>query len=299
MRDARATANGDGGKTGVELQPLPQASSSTPSQHNPNSQSSNLPSSDEVPNSNPNHEPASVASQNRRLPSFSTFIARTKVLLRSHHWWGFVILWILAGETESFSTNSLLALFMKTPPPPPTGREYTIPQLNTYPTGVPAVGVISTLFWATLTDALGGHREWAGYFVGLTGVGTAVMILVAKHQAESQGRDVSVVVFAAYYVAGAVYACQATFFAWCNDAMRREDEWKRAAVLAGMNMGSNAINAWWGIVFYGAEMAPWFERGLWAMLAVSLALVAWCVWLTMWLNRKEKERAVESEASAG
>lgn len=56
----------------------------------------------------------------------------------------------------------------------------------------------------------------------------------------------------------AVYACQATFFAWCNDAMRYEQATFRSVVLAGMNLGNNAVNAWWSILFYGASMAPWF-----------------------------------------
>jgi MFS transporter, ACS family, pantothenate transporter len=66
-------------------------------------------------------------------------------------------------------------------------------------------------------------------------------------------------VFAAYYWAGAVYACQAVFFAWANQAMRFRQPAFRAVVLAAMNMGSNAVNAWWSIVFYGASMAPWFR----------------------------------------
>jgi hypothetical protein len=30
--------------------------------------------------------------------------------------------------------------------------------LNNYPTGIPAVGIVSTIFWATLTDFMGGKR---------------------------------------------------------------------------------------------------------------------------------------------
>lgn len=176
-------------------------------------------------------------------------------VLRSWEWWGFVGLWVIAGETESFSSNGLLALFMKSAP----GREYTITQLNTYPTGVAAVGIVSTLFWAALTDALGGKRELVGYFIGVTGVATSAMILSAARSGDP-GSDKSIsVVFGAYYWAGTVYACQAVFFAWANDAMRYREPVFRGVVLAGMNLGSNAVNAWWSIVFYGASMAPWFE----------------------------------------
>jgi MFS transporter, ACS family, pantothenate transporter len=174
-------------------------------------------------------------------------------ILTSWQWWGFVVLWILAGETESFSTNALLALYMQNHPT----NEYSIAQLNNYPTGVAAVGIVSTLFWATLTDFLSGKRYLVGYFIGITGVATSAMVLVAAQDPESAAS--TRITFGAYYWAGTVYACQATFFAWCNDAMRHDSPLFRAVVLAGMNLGSNAVNAWWTIVFYGASMAPWFN----------------------------------------
>lgn len=40
--------------------------------------------------------------------------------------------------------------------------------------------------------------------------------------------------------------------------MRFEDDSFRVVVLASMNMMSNAVNAWWSIVFYGAIYAPYF-----------------------------------------
>ncbi|KAG4216669.1 hypothetical protein PC116_g34850 [Phytophthora cactorum] len=106
------------------------------------------------------------------------------------------------------------------------------------------------------------------------------------------------VVFGAYYWAGAVYACQATFFAWANDALRYDDHMFRAVVLAGMNLGSNAINAWWSIVFYGASMAPWFTRGMWAMIAVSILLAIWTAILSYTTTKHEKIRKAEFEQSS-
>ncbi|KAK4121489.1 MFS general substrate transporter [Parathielavia appendiculata] len=211
--------------------------------------------------------------------------AFARSVLASWEWWGFVVLWIIAGETESFSSNSLLALYMKSSPSTP---RYTVAQLNNYPTGVPAVGIVSTLFWAALTDLMGGKRYLVGYFIGVTGVATSGMILAARGMDNSE--RATAVVFAAYYWAGAVYACQATFFAWANDAMRLREPVFRSVVLAGMNLGSNAINAWWSIVFYGASMAPWFERGMYAMIATSVALVGWTAWLSYVSVRDEKQR---------
>ena len=247
-----------------------------------------------------------------------------KHVLTSHEWWGFVILWVIAGETESFSSNSLLALFMKSSPrssSPGSAPYYTVRQLNDYPTGVPAVGIVSTLFWAALTDFLGGKRYLVGYFIGVTGVATSAMILAAQKSTDPSGEGATAVVFAAYYWAGAVYACQATFFAWANDAMRHREPVFRSVVLAGMNLGNNAVNAWWSIVFYGASMAPWFEvsvsisrllvayeggladwwmqRGMYAMIATSVALAIWTAGLSYVTSRAEKQRRlVGSQESA-
>jgi ACS family pantothenate transporter-like MFS transporter len=101
-----------------------------------------------------------------------------------------------------------------------------------------------------------------------------------------------------YYWAGSVYACQATFFAWANDVLRYEEDSLRAVVIASMNMGSNAINAWWSIVFYGANFAPYFTRGMYAMIAVSIAMAFWTALLVWMHTRTEKMREVHEGVTA-
>ncbi|KAF2177686.1 pantothenate transporter-like protein [Zopfia rhizophila CBS 207.26] len=224
-----------------------------------------------------------VPKVSQRTPISLTFL---KHCFSTWYWYFFTILWIIAGETESFSSNALLALYMKSHPT----NKYTVSQLNNYPTGVPAVGIVSTLFWATLTDFLGGKRYLVGYWIGITGVITSAMILAYPNSTS--------VHFGAYYWAGSVYACQATFFAWANDVLRYEEDSLRAVVIASMNMGSNAINAWWSIVFYGANFAPRFTRGMWAMIAVSIAMAIWTALLVWMQVRTEKRREVESAAVA-
>lgn len=118
-----------------------------------------------------------------------------KRVFLSWQWWGFVMLWVIAGETESFSSNSLISLWLQ------AKGGYTVEQLNNYPTGVPAVGIVSTLFWATLTDILGGKRYLVGYYIAILGIATSIMILIAGSN--------NAVTFTAYYLAGSVYACQA------------------------------------------------------------------------------------------
>lgn len=57
-----------------------------------------------------------------------------------------------------------------------------------------------------------------------------------------------------------------------------------------MNAFSGAVNAWWSLVFYPANDAPKFTRGMWAMIGCSIALVIWCAGLSILTARTEKRR---------
>ncbi|KZZ97848.1 Major facilitator superfamily domain, general substrate transporter [Ascosphaera apis ARSEF 7405] len=223
---------------------------------------------------------ARVPEKGRNRPQIS--MQFVKYLFKRWYWCGFTLLWIIAGEVESFSSNSLLSLYMNAFP-----KKYTVQQKENYPTGVPAVGIISTLFWATLTDFLGGHRYLVGYAIGITGICTSAMIL-SPHASTAT-------VFGAYYWAGTVYACQATFFAWANDSLRYEDDLLRAVVIASMNTGSNAVNAWWSIIFYSADMAPKFKRGMWAMIGVSIAMILWTA-VVSYLDKREARKCLSEQS---
>lgn len=48
----------------------------------------------------------------------------------------------------------------------------------------------------------------------------------------------------------------------------------------------------WSIVFYGASYAPYFTRGMWAMIAVSIAMAIWTALLVWMHTRTEKRREV-------
>ena len=55
------------------------------------------------------------------------------------YWYLFVMLWIIAGETESFSSNALLQLYMKAHPT----HKYTVSQLNSKLLHVLCPGILS------------------------------------------------------------------------------------------------------------------------------------------------------------
>jgi hypothetical protein len=128
-------------------------------------------------------------------------------------------------------------------------QKYTVTQLNNYPTGVQAVGIVSTLLWALGTDIWG--RRWlSGYFVAATAIGNAIILLVPSSSITAK--------FGAYYWAGSIYCIQATFFAWANDSMRDEPATLRAVVIACMNFAGNLFQVWWPLIFFRTDAAPAF-----------------------------------------
>lgn len=47
-------------------------------------------------------------------------------------------------------------------------------------------------------------------------------------------------------------------------------------------------------VFYSANFAPRFERGMWAMIGTSIALVAWTVAIR-WFQRRDAGREMDKQ----
>ena len=65
--------------------------------------------------------------------------------------------------------------------------------------------------------------------------------------------------FVSQYLSAVSFAGQTVFFSWAN-IVCINDLQEQTIVLASMNMFSNAVNAWWSILFYGADTAPEFKR---------------------------------------
>lgn len=161
---------------------------------------------------------------------------------------------------------------------------YTVYELNNWPTGVQAVGIVSTLLWAMGTDIFGG-RWLANYYLAFTAIVSATIILVPSTPTAG--------IFGAYYWAGSIYACQATSFAWANDVMKLEDHAFRAVIIGFMNFGGNTFNAFWPLIFYSTDQAPYFTVRL-CHLVVMQAKTTQLTIVTAWNVLHDCYRSVAS-----
>ncbi|KAL7663776.1 Major facilitator superfamily (MFS) profile domain-containing protein [[Candida] zeylanoides] len=172
------------------------------------------------------------------------------------HWWLFSLLWVLGGENESFATNSIFSLWL-------AYFGYSVPQRNHYPMGVYSVGIVATCGFALYVDNTGARYHWRIALAIMLCMIISSILLLARPLSDS-------FVFASQYLGGVAYAGQATFFAWANVVCQNDME-ERAIVLSSMNMFSNAVNAWWPLLFYAATGAPKFRKGCYAMFATTIA----------------------------
>ena len=216
-----------------------------------------------------------------KRPQTKLDISVFKRVIGRWHWWLLSFLWVMGGENESYATNSLFALWLKF-------YNYTVPQINHYPMGVYGVGVVATFTFALYVDGTGARYHWRiGVLIGICMLVSTIMLLAKPHH--------DAIVFAAQYISGISYAGQATFFAWAN-VICANDLQERAIVLASMNMFSNAVNAWWSILFYGADTAPKFRKGCYAMLATLLTSVATvCVIRYLQIREERQEKTFVEE----
>lgn len=199
-------------------------------------------------------------------------------VLGTWHWWAFVLLWCFVSNTEMYSTNAIMNLWLKG-----TG-EYSIEQVNYIPTAVAGVGIVATLILGCYFDHT--KRGWhVGVFLSFTAV-IAGAIMLNPPTKESK--------FFALFLNGCQYASQTVMFAWAN-TLTRDDDAKRGVILAGMNMFAIAVYMFWSLVFYNATQGPDWREGSIAMMCMGVALLV--TTLSVWqLQKRESSMKVYNAA---
>ena len=168
-----------------------------------------------------------------------------------------MLLWIANSNTEMYSSNAIMQLWLK------STKDYSVEQVNYIPTSVSGMGIVATLLLGWYSDYDTSRRWHVGILLSLTAITSGALMLSPPTRAAK---------FAALIINGCQFAGQTVMFAWANDLTRRDDA-KRSVIIASMNMFSIAIYMWWSIVFYNATQAPdWFEGNI-AMICMGAFLM--------------------------
>ncbi|KAL8277629.1 hypothetical protein RQP46_009902 [Phenoliferia psychrophenolica] len=189
-------------------------------------------------------------------------------------WYMMCLIWIVGGELESVGSNSLMALWMKAQPKINGVARWTVSDYN------------ATAMWTDYTK----KRYQVNILIAACLLISASIILAYP---ASTGA-----LFFAFYISAVSYSGQASNFAWANDICRQDDQ-ERSIVLASMNMASNAVNAWWPLIFFKASDAPRWHRGMISLIVLSPIMVL-LTCSAYWLQKRDQRNLeVEHEAEVG
>lgn len=148
-----------------------------------------------------------------------------KRVVLSWHWWGFVWLWIANSNTEMYSSNAIMQLWLS------STEDYSVAQFNYIPSSVSGMGIVATLVLGWYSDWNTRRRWHVGVMLSFTAIISAALMLRPPTRAAK---------FAALILNGFQYAGQTVMFAWANDLTRKDDA-KRAIIISSMNMFSVAV----------------------------------------------------------
>lgn len=191
---------------------------------------------------------------------------------------------VVTGALEAFVTQSLFLLWLKN-----KKAYFTQAQINTFPLGVAAVGIVSNYLAAVHIDATG-KRVPMGVLACAFQLTSAIMLLVPGLPFAG--------VFFAHYLAGTSYMVNPVSYGWASIIMMRGgDDAARSVVLYAMNMTSTCLYTFWGIVLYPASDAPYWRNGYTAMIVVVFVMLV-LIGVVQWLDNRTLRMFPDSETAA-
>lgn len=168
---------------------------------------------------------------------------------------------MICGALEAFCSQGLYLLWLKY-----YDNIFTQTQINTYPLGMQAVGIVANLSAAVYIDA-SGRRVPMGILACALQLISAVILIVP-------GVPFAATMFA-FYCAGTSYIVNPLLFGWANVILQRGgDDALRSVTLASMNAASQILYTWWGIVLYPASDAPYWKKGCIGMFVIIFFLLS-------------------------
>ncbi|CAE6413867.1 unnamed protein product [Rhizoctonia solani] len=201
-----------------------------------------------------------------------------KKIFGGWRYWMFSALWMVSSQLEAYGTNGIVSIWLT------TDHIAGPPKNSYYALGLIAIAIVSTILAGLATDRWG-QRWRVNLFMGVVLLVSAILLLVWDIPLGAK--------YFAFYLGGCGYAGQGTNFAWANEASRSDLE--RSFILYSMNLWSNAMGAWWILIFWPVSSAPRYRRGM--ISTIPIALVSMLLgWVTHVLD--ERTRA-EKTVGAG
>ncbi|EXF78993.1 major facilitator superfamily transporter [Colletotrichum fioriniae PJ7] len=194
-------------------------------------------------------------------------ISLMKRLVMSSTFWILLFWSPVCATLEAWAVQNNFLIWLKY-----QSSHFSQSQINTYPLGVQAVGIVSNMFAAWHMDVTGTRIPMASLAIVLQLV-CAVLLIIPNIPFAGT--------FFAFYLSGTAYMVNPLIFGWASIILQRSgDDAVRSVTVYCMNVGSLTLYTFWGIVFYSADEAPYWRKGCIVMIVCCFVMLGymWAVW---------------------
>ncbi|KAK2011828.1 major facilitator superfamily transporter [Colletotrichum eremochloae] len=191
--------------------------------------------------------------------SVNPFSLLKRLVLMPTFW--ILVLWSpICASLEAWVVQGNFILWLKY-----HAEHFTQSQINTYPLGVQAVGIVTNILAAWHMDATG-TRVPMVVLVCIIQIVCAAMLLVPTLPFAGT--------MFAFYLSGSAYMVNPLVFGWASIILQRSgDEAVRSVTIYAMNIGATTLYTFWGIVFFAADEAPYWKKGAIVMIVCSVVVL--------------------------
>ncbi|KAI0090926.1 MFS general substrate transporter [Irpex rosettiformis] len=214
----------------------------------------------------------------RKPPSAFT---RKKVIgfFKTWHVWLLTPLYILFNNASGPATSMIFWLQSFNTP---GNTKYTISQINTYPIGIQAIQVITTLMWAWMSDAL--QMRWPPMLLAGTWH-MIVCILLATTPLYTHITRCLISMFQTSVHGG----LSGLILSWANELTGYDNE-KRSFVVASCNTFAYVMQAWLPIVIFPQVEQPRVHKGNITTACLDAGLIITCL-TVLFMSKRDERRA--------
>jgi ACS family pantothenate transporter-like MFS transporter len=198
-------------------------------------------------------------------------------IFKSWHIYALVFLYIFFNNGGT-GGQPVFALWLK-------AAGYDVTSINTYPTIVAAITVITTFIYAWTSDSVFKGARWPPIvFSGLVNIVT--MTSLAIWDIPTGWR------WACFLLMGCSGGISGLTFAWAHEICKDDNE-ERALVTGAMNEFAYVVQAWLPLIIWQQVEAPQFRKGYITMIFLAVALIA-DAFLIRYLHSRELRKKAAS-----
>lgn len=191
--------------------------------------------------------------------------------------WSLVIFAIFFSQADGISSNSGLPLWLK-------ANDYSVYQINTITTVIPAVTIFFSLLNGVIVDSWKDSHPYIIAYVAVLNLLSGILLTIWNI---SRGG-----ILFAFFLSGTADSIAAVLYSWAN-IICSENSQERALTLSTMNTLGNTFGVWVPLFVWKTVDAPRYLKGYSYNIALDAMMLILLVPLTHLYRRSQRQNNIE------